>query len=36
MANTRKPQIPQGLWAGLLLLTLVNVGVAVLWSPAHA
>ena len=36
MANTRKPQIPQGLWAGLLLLTLVNVGVAVLWSPTHA
>jgi hypothetical protein len=36
MANTRKPQVPQGLWAGLLLLTLVNVGVAVLWSPAHA
>ena len=23
MANTRKPTIPQGLWAGLLLLTLV-------------
>ena len=36
MANTRKPQIPQGLWAGLLLLTLVDVGVAVLWSPVHA
>ena len=36
MANTRKPVIPQGLWAGLLLLTVVNVGVAVLWSPTHA
>jgi hypothetical protein len=35
MANTRKPSIPQGLWAGLLLLTVVNIGVAVFWSPAH-
>ena len=35
MANARKPQIPQGLWAGLLLLTLVNVGLAVFWAPAH-
>jgi len=36
MANTRKPSIPQGLYVGLLLLTVVNVGVAVLWSPVHA
>ena len=36
MANVRKPTIPQGLWAGLLLLTVVNVAVAVFWSPAHA
>ena len=36
MANTRKPAIPQGLWFGLLLLTVVNVGVAVFWSPVHA
>lgn len=36
MANTRKERIPQGLWLGLLLLTLANVGVAVLWSSAHA
>ncbi len=35
MANTRKPSIPQGLWVGLLLLTVVNVAVAVLWSPTH-
>lgn len=36
MANTRKPSIPQGLYLGLLLLSTVNVGVAVFWSPAHA
>jgi hypothetical protein len=36
MANLRKPTVPQGLWAGLLLLTVVNVGVAVFWAPAHA
>lgn len=35
MANTRKPSIPQGLWLGLLLLTVANVAVAVFWSPAH-
>jgi hypothetical protein len=31
MANLRKERIPQGLWLGLLLLTVSNVGVAVLW-----
>ncbi|HEX6149763.1 hypothetical protein [Nocardioides sp.] len=36
MANMRKPQIPQGLWAGLLVLTVVNAGIAVFWSPTHA
>ncbi|WP_435772074.1 hypothetical protein [Nocardioides sp. SYSU DS0651] len=36
MANLRKPRIPQGLWAGLLLLAIANVCIAVLWSPAHA
>jgi hypothetical protein len=35
MANTRKPSIPQGLWAGLLVLAVVNVSVAVGWSPVH-
>lgn len=35
MANLRKDRIPQGLWAGLLVLSVVNVCVAVLWSPAH-
>jgi len=36
MANARKPSIPHGLYVGLVLLTVVNVGVAVLWSPVHA
>ena len=35
MANLRKERIPQGLWAGLLLLSVVNVCVAVFWSSAH-
>ena len=35
MANVRKQRIPQGLWAGLLVLAVVNVAVAVFWSPAH-
>ena len=36
MANARKPTIPQGLWAGLLLLSVANIAVAIFWSPAHA
>ena len=36
MANTRKESIPKGLWAGLLLLSVANVCVAVLWSPVHS
>lgn len=36
MANMRKPSIPQGLYVGLLLLTVVNLAVAVFWSPVHA
>lgn len=35
MANVRKEQIPRGLWVGLLVLSVANVCVAVLWSPAH-
>lgn len=35
MANVRKPSIPQGLWAGLLALSILNVCVAVAWSPVH-
>ena len=36
MANTRKESIPKGLWAGLLVLAVAEVCVAVLWSPVHA
>jgi hypothetical protein len=36
MANTRKESIPKGLWAGLLVLAVVNVCVGVLWSPVHS
>lgn len=35
MANVRKPSIPQGLFYGILALSVVNVAVAVFWSPAH-
>jgi hypothetical protein len=35
MANTRKETIPKGLWAGLLVLAVAEVCVAVLWSPVH-
>ncbi len=36
MVNMRKPSIPQGLYFGLLALTIANIAVAVFWSPAHA
>jgi hypothetical protein len=36
MANLRKPTIPQGLYYGMLVLTVVNLGVAVFWSTVHA
>ena len=35
MANARKPSIPQGLYVGLLALSVLNVALAVFWSPAH-
>ena len=35
MANARKPGIPQGLYVGLLALSVLNVALAVFWSPAH-
>ena len=35
MANTRKPRIPNGLYYGLLVLTLTNIAIAVFWSPVH-
>lgn len=36
MANIRKPSIPQGLYVGLLALSVLNVALAVFWSPTHA
>ncbi|MDF9717332.1 hypothetical protein INN71_08245 [Nocardioides sp. ChNu-153] len=35
MANTRKPRIPDGLFLGLLVLSVVQVVVALFWSPVH-
>ena len=35
MANARQPRIPRGLYLGLLALSVLNVGLAVFWSPAH-
>ena len=32
MANLRKPRIPDGLFWGLLVLALANIGVATLWT----
>ena len=36
MVNTRKDSIPKGLWAGLIVLAVAEVCVAVLWSPVHS
>jgi hypothetical protein len=36
MVNMRKKSIPQGLYVGLLALTIANIVVAVFWSPVHA
>ncbi|WGX95513.1 hypothetical protein [Nocardioides sp. L-11A] len=36
MANMRKARIPNGLWAGLLVLAIAEVCIAVLWSPVHS
>lgn len=35
MVNLKKPAIPQGLYYGLLALTVANVVVALFWSPLH-
>ena len=35
LANARKPSIPKGLYVGLLALSVLNVALAVFWSPAH-
>ena len=35
MANVRKTKLPEGLFYGILALTVLNVGIAVVWSPVH-
>lgn len=35
MANLRKPTIPKGLFFGILGLTVLNIAIAVFWSPVH-
>ena len=35
MANARKPRIPDGLYYGLIALTVADVAVALFWSPVH-
>ena len=35
LANMRKASISSGLWATLLVLTVVNIAVAVFWSSPH-
>lgn len=35
MANLRKPRIPDGLYLGLLGLTIANIAIAVFWSGVH-
>ncbi len=36
MANLKKKTIPNGLFWGIFALTVVNVGVAVMWGTTHA
>jgi hypothetical protein len=36
MINMRKPRIPDGLYWALTALTVLNIAVAVFWSPTHA
>ncbi len=35
MVNLRKPMIPQGLYFGLMGLTVLNIALALFWSPVH-
>jgi hypothetical protein len=35
MANARKERIPFGLWLGLIALSVIEVCIAVAWSPVH-
>ena len=35
MANLRKPKLPEGLFYGIFALTVLNIAIAVFWSPVH-
>jgi len=35
LVANRKKALPAGLYVGLLALTLLNIGLAVFWSPEH-
>ncbi|MFC5745091.1 hypothetical protein [Actinomadura rugatobispora] len=35
LANLRREQIATRLWAALLVLGVIDIGVAIFWSPAH-
>ncbi len=35
VANRKKTSLPGGLYLGMMLLTLLNVGLAVFWAPVH-
>lgn len=35
MANLRKPKLSDALFYGILALSVINVAVAVFWSPTH-
>ncbi len=35
MANVRKPSISNAIYVAILALTVLNIAVAVFWSPAH-
>ena len=35
VANRKKTSLPGGLYLGMMLLTLLNVGLAVFWSRPH-
>lgn len=35
MSNLRKDKISDGIWGAMVALTVINVAVAIFWSPAH-
>lgn len=35
MSNLRKDKISDGVWTAMVALTVINVAIAIFWSPAH-